>query len=521
MNEIASPVRVPHRLRLVLWFVVVAGLIWAEQSLPYWRGGEWLAGSHADGPFHFYCELSRLNPGAFPNDLAVQSNQSLGAYETTYRGVARLAQATGGSLITTNLALCWLGNLLYLAGAMVLLARIRLTPIWCALGTFLIAQPFVLIGMSSGVTHSLTIPREFWLWPLPWLTLWFVTGNRSSWRLLAFYAVLGAIYSLTYPLWAALFGLAFGLADTWRLGRARLWREFAWLAAGAIVCVVIVAIPALGLAKTTAGGESAVLDYNQISRSVYWSKGFRRLIIFAALGWWALRYLSRRPAGPDEITRRLGALLSASFGVCLIYEPFQRLVPTLSLLYLGRLSLITYLVAMVAVAVWLHEGWHAWQGRGRTLAVLGLVALLFDPVKHSFHDRREQSPAFQPDFVNLCRRAKQEMPPAALALVPPDLGCHYFRVYAERGLWINPKDTGVLSRTRTLYNEAKQRLQLYDTFYAADTPVERREQLLQQFRTNGVTHVVTQTNASWAAALSWPVVHSVGAWQLRAEKPTP
>ncbi len=74
-----------------------------------------------------------------------------------------------------------------------------------------------------------------------------------------------------------------------------------------------------------------------------------------------------------------------------------------------------------------------------------------------------------------------------------------------------------------MWDETKQRR--FDELRRDDaaplTPVERREQLLQQFRTNGVTHVVTQTNASWAAALSWPVVHSVGAWQLRAEKPTP
>jgi hypothetical protein len=409
----------------------------------------------------------------------------------------------------------------YLAGVLFLLRRLSLRPIWCAVGTGLAAQPYVLIGMSSGVVHSLLIPREFWLAPLPWLVAWFVSGRRDGWRMLGFYAALGGIYGFTYPLWAALFGLAFGLADAWRLWRGRCYADCVWLAAGGGLCALLVALPALTIARTMAGGESAVLDYNQITRAVYWTKEFRRLLIFAALGGWAFRYLSRRPGGLDEPTRRLAALLGASLGVCLIYEPFQRWVPTLSLLYLGRLSLVAYLVSMVAVAMWLHTGWREWKSGGRILAALGIMALLFDPVKHALRERRDPSPPSQPDFVSLCRAAQQVMPVPSLALVPPDFGCHYFRVYAERGLWISPKDTGVLSRTRALYREAQRRLELYNAFYADETPRDQRETLLHQFRTNGVTHLVTKTNDAWAASLSWPVVRSQGAWQLRAERPSP
>ena len=522
MNHSASlsPSVGSSKLRSLLWFVAIATLIWIQQSLPCWRDGQWLAGSHADGPFHFYCELTRMTAGAFPNDLAVQSNQSLGSYETTYRGVAAVAKATGCSLIATNLVFCWLGNFLYLGGIMVFLHKLKLAPVWCALGTFLAAQPFILISMSSGVVHSLVIPREFWLWPLPWLVMWFALGQRDGWRLVCFYAVLGAVYGMTYPLWAVLFGLAFGLADSWRFWREKRRSGFAWLAVGGFVCLALVVAPALGLARTAAGGESAVLDYNKIVQSVYFGKGFRRLLIFSALGWIAFRMLGKLRI-ESVGWRKLQTLLGASFGVCLIYEPFQRLFPTLSLLYLGRLSLVAYLISMLAVALWLSHGWRVWQLRGRGLALALLVFLMIDPVKHVFRDLRDQSPPVQVDFINFCRLVKKEVPVDGLCIVPLDRGCHYFRVYAERSLWISPKDTGVLSRTRDLYKEAWRRLKILESFYAEDSTPAQRDDLLNQLKTNGVTHVVTKTNCAWSASLSWPVVQSQGEWQLRVPPQTP
>ena len=507
--------------RIVLWGLTVFVLVFLQQSLPCWRDGQWLVGTHADGPFHFYCELSRMSPELFPNDLTVQSNQSLGSYETTYRSVAWIAKRTGWPLIATNLVLCWLGNVLYLAGVMVCLSRLKLGTFWCALGTFLAAQPFVLLTMSSGVVHSLLIPREFWLWLLPWFVLWFALGRRDGWRLLVFYAVLGATYSLTYPLWAVLFGLAFGLADGWRFWCEKRFVNFAWLAGGGVVCLAVVVVPALGLANTVAGGESAVLDYNQIHQSVYLGKGFRRLLLFSAMGLVTFWWLGKQKLPIEESRRRLQMLLVACLGVCLIYEPFQRLFPTLSLLYPGRLSLVAFLISMMAVALWLHHGWSGWKRRGRTWAVVGLMVLLVDPVKHLFQDFRDQSPSVQVDFVNLCKSANKAVPIDGLCVVPLDRGCPYFRVYAERGLWISPKDTGVLSRTRALYSEAKQRLQTLEIFYAADTATIQREAVLNQMHTNGVTHVVTKADAPWTASLSWPVIQSNGVWQLRSLSPKP
>ena len=505
----------------VLAGISVALLVFVGQSWPYWRSGLWLAGTHADGPFHFYCQLSRIAPDLFSRDLAVQSNQSLGYYETTYRAVGWLALQTGWPLIAANLVVCWLGNLLYLAGVMALLRRLQLSPFWGAVGTLLVAQPFVLISMSSGVVHSLAIPREFWLWPLPWLVLWFAEGRRDGWRLTSFYAVLGAVYGLTYPLWAALFGMAFGLADGWRLWREQRRSEFGWLVAGGVACVVLVAAPALGLAQTAAGAESAVLDYNQISRSVYFSKGFRRLVLFSALGLIAFRALDGPTGASSEALRRLRALLLASLGVCLAYEPFQRFFPTLSLLYLGRLSLVAFLISMVAVAWWLGQHGRTWQPWIRGLAAMGVAFLLFDSDRRLFREWRAPSVPAQEDFVQLCQVARNKLSVDGLGIVPPDPGSQYFRVYAERGLWIHRKDGGVLSRTRALYREAGERLKVLDAFYEADTSPVRREELLAQMQSQGVTHVVTKADAAWAESLSWPVLDQQGLWQLRAPTKTP
>ena len=340
----------PPRRPCLLWFAAVAGLVFLEQTWPYWRAAGWLAGVHADGPFHYACELARLSPTPFANDLAIQSNQSLGFYETTYRAVGGLVKFTGWSLVTTNLILCWTGNLLYLAGVFTLLRRLGLADAWCGVGALLAGQPYGLIMMTSGVAHSLAIPRELWLWPMPWLVMWFAFGQRTGPRRLLFYGALGAIYGFTYPLWAALFGFAFGLVDGWQIAESKKYSDLAWLAAGGGLCVALVAAPALAIANTTAGAESAVLDYNQITRSVYASKGLRRYLLFVAAGLAAFWFLRKVAPEKNSPWRRLFALLVVTTGVCLIYEPFQRLARSLSLLYLGRLSLIGFLVSVVAVA---------------------------------------------------------------------------------------------------------------------------------------------------------------------------
>jgi hypothetical protein len=505
----------------MLWFLLVAALVFVEQTWHYWRSGPWLAGIHADGPFHFYCELSRLAPDHFPNDLAVQSNQSLGYYETTYRAVAAAAKLTGWPLLKTNLILSWTGNVLYLAGVMMLLRRLGVGAIWGAVGTLLAAQPYVLIMMSSGVVHSLVIPRELWLWPMPWLVTWFAFGQRTGGRLVLFYGVLGAAYGFTYPLWAALFGLAFGLADGWQIVRSKKYSDLAWLAAGGGVCLVLVAAPALAIANTTAGGESAVLDYNQIPRTVYASKGLRRFLLFVAVALAAFWFLRRRV--PEEISpwRRLFALLVVTTGVCLVYEPFLRLAPSLSLLYPGRLSLVTYLVSVVAVAGALHFAWRGLPRWGQAFVVIGLMVFVLDPTRHLYKDWKAQTPPMQTDFVEFCRRVRQETPLTASCIVPPEIGGNYFRVYAERGLWINPKDMGVLSRTRVLYAEAQARLRMLNLFYAKDTTAAVRENTLNALRAQGLTHVVTRVDDEWAKTLSWPVLQSQGGWQLRASPTIP
>jgi len=510
----------PRWWHLLLGFGLVAAAVFLEQTWPYWKQAELLAGIHADGPFHYYNEAARLHPESFPKDLAVQSNRDLGFYEYFYRSLAWLVNLTGASLLKTNLAVCWAGNLLYLGGVMVLLWRLKL-PAWtCGLGTLLAAQPFVLTGgMSSGVIHSLAIPREVWLWPMPWLLCWFILGNRAKARLLVFYGALGAVYGFTYPLWAALLGLAFGLVDAARILRQKNYREFFWLLCAALLCVALVSVPSLVTFQRMGGEESAVLDYNQITRSVYLSKGFRRLLLFSAAGLGAVWFCRRGKLTVDGPLSRLWWLLIVALLVCCVYEPFQRLWPTLSLLYPGRLSLVAYLASIVALLACLHESVRRFPLWGKITAIVSVLFLCLDPVRSLRKEMLGRPLPAQTDFVQFCRLVKARTRIDALALVEPSVGSHYFRVYAERGLWINPKDQGVLSRTRSTYATAQDRLRALRVFYEKTTPATERESLLQRFRQEGVDYVITREDEDWSQSLSWLVVEKLGRWELHVPQP--
>jgi hypothetical protein len=508
----------PGRRFSTLLFLVAGAVVFGQKAWPCWSDGHLGPGTHADGPFHFYCELGRLSPGHFADDLVVRSNlQGLGAYEYFYASVVALVRATGLDLLTVNLLVCWAGNLLYLTGVMVLSLRLRVPPFWAAAGTLLAAQAYVLIGMSSGVAHSLAIPREVWLWPLPWFTTWFLHGRREKGFLPFFYGVLGAVYSCTYPLWAALLGLAFGLVDASMLFRRREWSGFVWLTGAAMLCGAIVALPSIATFRAVSGEASAVLDYNVISRSVYGTKGFRRLGLFTAIGLGALWWLrSRAPGtGSDDPLARLRALLLSALAVCLAYEPFQRLAPALSLLYPGRLSLVVYLASTVAVTAALAAAWPG-MARGRRALVLALLAgVCLERSASLTKANRNGSLAQSPEFASFCHRVKAETSLDAMLIVPPDQDSHYFRVFAERGLWISPKDTGVLSRTRTLYAEGLRRKKTLDMMYDDATFPADRAAMLERLRDEGLDFVVTKNEEEWSPALSWPVVFEVQGWQLR------
>jgi hypothetical protein len=498
----------------LLFFVGVVLAVFAEQTWPYWRAGALLAGIHADGPFHYYCESIRLDPASFPGDLTVQSNHNLGAYDFFYAFVVAFTKATGLSLLNANLVLCWLGNILYLAGVMFLLRCLGARPGWAAIGTLLAAQPFVLIGMSSGVIHSLAIPREVWQWPIPWFVAWFLFGRRERFHLLLFYGAIGAVFAFTYPLWAVLLGVGFGLADATRFLREKNGRGILWLGAAALVCMALVAIPSLATYRAVATGDGAVLDYNQITRSVYFSKGLRRLLLFVAVGWGAFWLLRRARGELNEPLRRLKILLLASLGVCLLYEPLQRVLPGLSLLYPGRLSLVACLASMAAVALALDAGYRKFPIWGKTLALAAILAVCLSPVR-SLQKEMAGSIAAQEDFVAFCQQVRLKTPGNTLIIVPLEPGAHYFRVYAERSLWISGKDNGVLSRSRKLYDEGLRRLKILQTFYDDQTAPSARAAILQTLNANGVDYVVVEADKKWAATLSWPVMFQKGNWQLR------
>jgi hypothetical protein len=510
-----TPIAYPNALwRPVAAFFLVLAVVFLQKTAGSWTEAGLLPGGHIDGPFHFHCEYVRLDPAAYPGDLAVQSNRNLGAYDYFYAAMAGFARLSGLDLVDANMVVNWAGNLAYLAGVFVLLIRLGAGLPAAMLGTFWAAQRYVLVLMNGGVLHSLTIPREVALAPLPWLILVFITAPRSAWFYGLFFAGLGLIYTWTYPLWALIFGLMFGLASLWETVRARAWGHLAGLAGGSAACLGLVALTALGTYQVVTGESSAVLEYNQGQRWVYWQKGFRRFLMFAlpalAAAWW----WDKKAGGVSDALKRLCILIAACVVVCLAYDPLERAVPPASLLYLGRLALPAVMMSIVLIVLWFQVHW-----RGRSFWVKALTAaaacyaLTYPLSKEIPSWSKPPSVQMNAEFVGFCRIiASDEATRDGLFVVEPERGTNYFRVYARRALWIHPKDRGILSRTHSLYQEGISRNETLETFFNLEAPAQARRAALARMRAEGVEYIVARQSALGAEAPEPQKTH--GEWRL-------
>lgn len=495
-------------------FILLLVAVFLQKTAGSWTQEGLLPGGHIDGPFHFYCEYIRLDSGAFAGDLAVQSNRSLGAYDYFYSVMAGLARVTGLDLVPLNIVVNWMGNAAYLAGVFVLLLRLGAGLPAAVLGTFWAAQRYVLVLMNGGVAHSLAIPREVMLAPLPWLILLYVWAPRSSWFYCLFFSGLGLVYAWTYPLWALVFGLMFGLASLWDIVRGRCWAHLVGLACGSVVCIGLVALTALGTYEAVTGEASAVFDYQVGHRWVYWQKAFRRLLMFAlpalaACWWW-----KKKAGGLSAEMGRLALLLACCLAVCLVYDPLERVFSPVNLLHLGRLSVPAVLISIVLVVLWFQHHWSArplWV-KGAA-AVAALYAMTY-PLSKEIPGWSKPPPVqLDAGFVSFCRKvAADSGTREALFIVEPQRGTNYFRVYARRSLWIHPKDEGILSRTRALYAEGQARNAVLHAFFSPETPGAERTAAQQRMLAEGVAYVVARRSAypGGAAEPEW----SQGEWGL-------
>lgn len=502
--------------RLLPWagFMLVLVLVFLQKTAGSWTEAGLLPGGHIDGPFHFYCTYIRLNPEALPGDLAVQSNRELGAYDYFYSALATLAQFTGLDLIDVNMAVNWAGNIAYLSGVFLLLLRLGASCPWAMIGTFWAAQRYALVLMNGGILHSLAIPREVTLAPMPWLILLFILAPRSGWFYGLFFSGLGLLYTWTYPLWALIFGLMFGLASLTEILRARRWNHLIGLLVGSAVCLGLVALTALNTYSSVTGQESAILDYNTGHRWVYWQKGFRRLLMFAVPALVVAMWWSRRPEGMPPALRRLALLLICSTGVCLMYEPLERLAHHVSLLYLGRLSLAAQLLAILILVLWFQHHWIKCRWWVKILTAAAALYALSYPLNKEL-PTWFGPPAVQqdPEFVRFCHSLEAD--PAtrsSLFIVEPLRGTNYFRVYARRSLWIHPKDEGILSRTRDLYREGQTRNQTLALFFNPQASDAQRQMALQKMLQAGVSFVAARESSLPRPAPAPLASH--GSWRL-------
>jgi|GEM_PF-5919877 len=517
MRDEASHLK-PGKPEFHLWavaaFLLVMGLVFAQKTAGSWTAEGLLPGGHIDGPFHFYCEYVRLDTGAFPEDLAVQSNRNLGAYDYFYSAMAGLARVTGWDLVDANMVVNWLGNAAYLAGVFVLMLRLGAGLPGAVLGTFWAAQRYVLVLMNGGVAHSLAIPREVMLAPLPWLILLFAVAPRSSGFYGLFFSGLGLVYAWAYPLWALVFGLMFGLAALWEIVRGRCWAHLAGLAGGSAACIGLVALTALGTYEAVTGEASAVFDYQAGHRWVYWQKAFRRLLMFAlpalaACWWW-----KKKAGGLSGEIERLAVLLACCLGVCLVYDPLERIIPPANLLHLGRLSVPAVLISIVLVVLWFRHHWNArplWVKGAAAAAALYAVTY---PLSKEIPAWSKPPPVqLDAGFVSFCQKVAADPGTRdALFIVEPQRGTNYFRVYARRSLWIHPKDEGILSRTRELYAEGQSRNAVLHAFFAPETGKVERAAAQQRMLAEGVAYVAARKSVFPGGAVEPEWSH--GEWCL-------
>ena len=505
-------------------FLLVLGVVFAQQTCVYWHRGSLLAGAQGDAPLHYFMELVQLNPAIGVNDLIVRTVKDLGYYENTYRMICWMVRGSGLSLLSVNLLLCWMANGLYLLGVFLLLRWLGLTAWSCALGTLLAGQYYALLGgVASAMAHTLVIPRDQWVWPLPWLLWWFVARKRERFELVLFYGVIGAVWTMTYPLWAVMCGLAFGVVDVWSSLRSGKYFRLWWLIVAAVVCGGFLLAPSMKMlhlsvfrnqSSAMASQQSIALFAPTPKHSIFWDKSFRRLLLFAIAGVMSFRFLRGDMRDRTETRGLLWQLLVVAMLICAVHEPLQRLAPVATLLFLGRASLLVYLVAVLGVVLCLEQRFRGFSKWGKTLAALALAYWCVYPVQKLCELRRMDRLSVRTDYIEFARMVREKTKTEALLVVPPARESCFFRVYAERGLWADPGD--FVCSTEQLVVFKRERVDKLERFYAATTPTVDRECVLGELRAEGVSYVVTQSASPWTASLSWPVLLEHRGWQLRS-----
>jgi len=496
--------------RLIFPFFVVLAFMFMARTAFFWHSGQLLGGTHADEPFHYAAGLVRLSPDHFPGDLSVQASRKLGEpYESFYSAVAWLAKQTGLSMMHISFIVCWVANAVHLGGLILLLHRLGLSPLLCAAGTVLASQRFALMTSQTLITHGLAIPREVWQSLLPWFLLWFVFGKREGWRLVLFYGVLGLVFTATYPLWAVSLGVGFGLVDLWNIVQRRDWRGLAWLVAGALVCLAAIVGVYFGQLTRLSGEETALLERTIHERAIYWTKGFRRFLLFSSLGLWAFWELGKSFRSEHPVGRRFWQLWVVTAVVAWIYQPLEAPFRTLSVLYLGRVAFLNFIVSMVVATICLQQRFTSFRVWKKALVTAGCVSIVV------FSLITAGRGGFDRSLVEFCQLLKSSTPVRALFVVPPVEDIQNFRVYAERGMWIAPYDKTTLWISRPLYQLCAERTAMLKSFYASATSATERSEMLKQFKRDGVDYVVTRNDAAWADTVSTNVLLRHASWQLR------
>jgi hypothetical protein len=368
------------------------------QALPYVHAEGVTGGRHVDAHLWYILYLGRVFPELMESNLFLSLTDPYGYHETTLSFLALGPKLLGANPYLWSLGATYVAVFVLVLGAWFMGRQLGLSRWLSFLLGLLLLQPLVLLHIDSGLLHTPAVPRDLGKALLPWLIFFWLhsrlQGKITPWV----YAAAAIIYGWTYPLWLLHLSMPLLVADfwlVWRGGKKTDWILLFFsgaIAMGSFALVGILHRQAIGFASTQEFLE--VTGYVTQWENLYPTKGFMRTAIFGLIGaaaFWSLSQARRLP-------HVLAVLFIAAGLLAMTVNLIDWAVPAFRLIFIGRVSLIFSMIALLLAVLALHV---AREQKKRLPSILfGSLAFLylFNGVYSSQTQAARSGMAIRPDF---------------------------------------------------------------------------------------------------------------------------